>query len=306
MLSGVARNLSTNASTVQVVLARVATLVTVLLLVFLAERMAVLTWLLIPEPDVAAPELAGESTGLSQTAQTDARKYNNIASMHLFGERRVAPEKPKEVVKEPEVVPETKLQLTLKGVYHTEDTQWARAIIAGRENREDIYAIGDSMPGGVTLEGIETKRVVLSRQGKFEALSFPEGKKLQGVEVLPNSLEPVSRSTQPGQSVDVAALAERYRTAVASDPTALADIAQVQPFIEQGTFRGFRLRPGRKRSLLRQLGLRSGDVVTSVNGMPLNSMSQAMDSLRTLGQASEINVIVLRDGIEVPFSFRLN
>jgi general secretion pathway protein C len=306
MLSGVARNLSTNPSAVQKALARVATLVTVLLLVFLAERLAALTWLLIPQPEVVAPEFASGLAVATGTSQSGVRSYQNIASMHLFGERRVAPEKPKEVVKAPEVVPETKLQLTLKGVYHTANNKLARAIIAGRDSREDIYAIGDSMPGGVTLEGIEPKRVVLSRQGKFEALSFPEDKQLGGVEVLPAPPEPLSSSTQPEQSVDVVALAERYRNAVESDPTALADIAQVQPFIEQGTFRGFRLRPGRKRNLLRQLGLRSGDVVTSVNGMPLNSMSQAMDSLRTLGQASEINVVVLRDGIEVPFSFRLN
>lgn len=306
MFSDVARNLSSNSSAVQVILARVAGLVTVLLILFLAERMASLTWLLIPEPALPVPEFAGGSVVVSPTAETGAPSYEKIASMHLFGERRIAPEKPKQVVKAPEVVPETKLELTLRGVYHTEDSNLARAIIASRDGREDVYSVGDSMPGGVTLEEIEPKRAVLSREGKFEALSFPEDKQLGGVRVLPDTPEPVSRSAQPAQSVDVVALAERYRTAVESDPTALADIAQVQPFIEQGTFRGFRLRPGRKRNLLRQLGLRSGDVVTSVNGMPLNSMSQAMDSLRTLGRASEINVIVLRDGLEVPFSFRLN
>ena len=90
MLSGVTRNLSTNPSAMQKVLARVAAIVTVLLLVFVAERMAALTWLLIPEPEVAAPALMSGSTVVSQTAQRGVRSYQNIASLHLFGERRVA------------------------------------------------------------------------------------------------------------------------------------------------------------------------------------------------------------------------
>jgi general secretion pathway protein C len=276
------------------------------LVLLLAERLAALTWLLFPEPDLPVPDLPGGVMVTVGAGEDSGRGYREIASWHLFGQLAVKAEKPKEKVEAPENVPETKLQMTLRGVYHTSDLKLARAIVAGRDSREGVYAVGDSLPGGVTLEEIEPRRIVLSRQGRFEALSFPEAKNPGGVQVSLSRRQPVGSSTEPTQSVDVVALAERYRKAVASDPTALADIAQVQPFIEQGTFRGFRLRPGRKRNLLRQLGLRSGDIVTSVNGVPLDSMSQAMDSLRMLGDASQIDLTVLRDGREVPFSFRLN
>jgi general secretion pathway protein C len=91
-----------------------------------------------------------------------------------------------------------------------------------------------------------------------------------------------------------------------NDPTALSDIAQVQPYIELGTFRGFRLRPGRQSNLLRQLGLRPGDVVTSVNGVPLDSMAQAMESLRNFADSDQMDITVQRNGREISYNFQLN
>jgi general secretion pathway protein C len=224
-----------------------------------------------------------------------------LGELHFLGE--VAKEIPtKQLAREvPEEVPETRLQLTLKGTYHSGDADRAVAIIAGPDGREEIYNVGDAMPGNVVLEEIGQLRVVLSRNGRLEALTFPRESAVGAASSVPSS-----RSTQPARRINAAPLVGRYISEAADNPEALLDIAQVEPVIEDGTFQGFRLRPGRKRSMLRRLGLRSGDVVTSINGTVLDNLPRAMELLQGLADATVIDATVLRNGEEIPYTFALN
>ena len=54
--------------------------------------------------------------------------------------------------------------------------------------------------------------------------------------------------------------------------------------------------PGSDAALIGQLGLRSGDVVTSINGAPVDSIARGQQILESLRSASNARVTVLRDG----------
>jgi general secretion pathway protein C len=98
----------------------------------------------------------------------------------------------------------------------------------------------------------------------------------------------------------------RFREAVATQPETLQDLALVDPYIQDGQFLGFRLRPGRDRRLLQQLGLRGGDVITEVNGTRLNDPATGFALLQELVNANQFTVQVLRNGNEIPFTFYAN
>ncbi len=305
MLPAIARLPRADSAALQVWLGRAAALAALLLALLLGDRLAALVWDLVPVPQAPSPQ---SGTGVATTpgvAPSEGVAYQRIAGWHLFGEVAKAPPPPPEVPNEvPDEVPATQLRLSLRGVFHYPDVPRQRAIIASPDGKEDVYSVGDALPGGATLEDIGAQRVVLSRQGRLEALSFPE-------DALAGSMggrSPVvsAPSAETTTLIDAAGLAERYRESMQNDPTALADIAQVQPYIEAGNFRGFRLRPGRQPNLLRQLGLRPGDVVNSVDGVPLDSMAQAMQSMTTLVESDQVDVTILRDGREIPYTFRLN
>ena len=90
-----------------------------------------------------------------------------------------------------------------------------------------------------------------------------------------------------------------------STDRALEDVAFASPYILNGQFLGFRLRPGRDRQLMQQLGLSNGDVITEVNGSRLNNPMQGFAMLRELTRAERISVRVLRNGAEIPLAFSL-
>jgi len=70
----------------------------------------------------------------------------------------------------------------------------------------------------------------------------------------------------------------------------------IEPVLDGGHLTGVRVSAGADATLLSRIGLRAGDVVTAINGSPVNTLArgeQIVDSLRT---ASSARVTVLRDG----------
>lgn len=59
---------------------------------------------------------------------------------------------------------------------------------------------------------------------------------------------------------------------------------------------GFRVNPGRDRKAFEALGLKPGDVVTDINGTVLDDASKGLQVYKALGETTQANVTVLRDG----------
>ena len=65
---------------------------------------------------------------------------------------------------------------------------------------------------------------------------------------------------------------------------------------EGGKMIGYKVRPGRKRELFDQVGLKNDDIVISVNGIEVNEPQKVREVYQALKTASEANLQVLRDG----------
>lgn len=78
---------------------------------------------------------------------------------------------------------------------------------------------------------------------------------------------------------------------------------QLEPAVANGKFGGFRvaaLDPAWKGA-----GIESGDVITRLNGQPIERPEQAMAAFESLRTASEVKVEFLRDGTPANLSFRI-
>jgi general secretion pathway protein C len=73
----------------------------------------------------------------------------------------------------------------------------------------------------------------------------------------------------------------------------------------QGKQRGYRVYPGRNRQAFVQLGLRPGDLVTSINGTPLDDPARGQEIFSTLGASSEARVTVMRNGRQQDLTLNL-
>lgn len=265
--------------------------------------------------------LPGAATGvLSQglnpptTESVQRADVASIGAWRLFGRTEAT----MPVAAAPVPVAVAPLNLRLVGVFFAERRpDKALALIAEGAGLERGYRVGEALPGGARLEQVQRDRVIVSHGTQQEVLNLPrleESQRTPTAEGAPSAepaVEPVQSEIpqeQPSSSreprlIDATAVAARLRGA--SGPQALEDIAFASPYVQEGRFLGFRLRPGRDQQLLQQIGLTSGDVITEVNGHRLDGPMQGLASLRELQHADQIKVRVLRDGAEIPLAFSL-
>jgi general secretion pathway protein C len=309
-------------------LARLTLAINILLVILVAHSFAQFSWRLLPLTSRTLPSSEEPFDNPSPVPLGESKRadYTVIADWHLFG--RV--NEPQSATPSSELqAPETKLNLKLVGIYFTQDDNKALAIIGEGAGEELTYSIGDQLPQSkARLEQILRDRVVLSRHGRLETLSLPI--ETDGNEITPlvNSqpppmegdndapTNPEEAETAPDEqtsnvittpeSIDASPIATHFRHKITTHPQDLQDVALATPYVQDGQFRGFRLRPGRDRELLARLGLRAGDVITAVNGTRLNHFSQGLGVLQQLVSANQVNVQVLRNGAEIPLTFILN
>jgi general secretion pathway protein C len=198
-------------------------------------------------------------------------------------------------------VPETKLNLTLKGVLAAKPMSRASAIIAkGKSGKEDIFSVGDKMPGGILIKEIHPEYVVLERNGSLETLKL---QKISGVAGFARSNN--RRSSSSSRAGSPAAALKEIRADILKNPTSFGDYALPVVVKENGRQIGYRLQPQKKGKLLAELGIQSGDVITQINGIKLDKPQNGISALRKLSTAKNLNIVVKRNGVETPLNISL-
>ena len=276
---------------------QLAKLVNLLLIIWLAWLLARLSWFILPEPEVEPiPQPAVAAAPVQrQQARIDERQ---IASWHLFGV--AGEEKPVKAAPVADA-PETRLKLTLRGLFASDDSAGGRAIIGDPKGKEESYAVGDPVPGGAKLSEIYPDRVILERNGRYETLRLPKDRS----SVSSSAGRTTTGTTTGGSGAGQAAAFTKYRNEVKQNPAAFLNYVRATPARKNGKFIGFRLQAGKKRGALTELGLEPGDIVTSINSVKIDSPAKGMKAMQALGEGESVNVTLLRGGQEVSKSLTL-
>jgi general secretion pathway protein C len=279
--------------------AQAASIVNVLLIVWLAWQLARLTWLLVPgvQHTEAPPPVAPAASGEPGQARVDVRQ---LASWHVFGE--AGNETPVKKAT-PVDAPETRLKLTLSGVFASADPANARAIVGDPRGSEQSYAVGDPLPGGAKLSEIYPDRIILERGSGFETLRLPRE---EGVSSAPRSYS--HRSATHLNSSTSASRVEaftRYRNEIKQNPASFLNYVRATPAKQDGRFIGFALQEGPQAGAFEELGLSPGDIVTGINGVAIESPADGMKAMQALGEGDSVDVTLLRGGQEVSLSLTL-
>jgi general secretion pathway protein C len=264
---------------------RLPPFVSFVLVLAIAERLAALTWVLVPGAALDAPISAPLPTRPPASRASADSDYSATVSAHLFGEAPAAPaEAPSAVVVD---APDTTLSLKLTGVQAYPDSSLGQAIIANGRNQEKAYSVGDTIDdgSGTELHAVFSDRVILSRGGRFETLRLPKEPAAQAA-AAPNSRVALPTPDNSGSLRDI----------ISENASRLTDLIRVVPQVEGGQMIGFRINPARDRERFAALGFQPGDVVTDINGTALNDPSQGLQVFQNLGESTQATVTVIRDG----------
>ncbi|MBS0388448.1 MAG: type II secretion system protein GspC [Proteobacteria bacterium] len=200
-----------------------------------------------------------------------------IVAAHLFGDAAPAVGDGN--------APQTAAQLVLAGVMAVPDPKRGLAIIGPSAAAARLYTVGMAVPGGVRLYSVYPDHVLLERDGAIESLQLP--KKF----VQPAPPPPVVATGPQTPAQRLAALAQ-------GNGALLGGLLRATPVMLGGKLNGFRIYPGSRASMatFNQLGLRANDVVTAVNGTPLDDVNRGNEILQTLSSAATATLTIQRNG----------
>lgn len=261
---------------------------------------AVLAVLIAVELASMAKTLLGASPvkTVQQTAQRAPRHMlaprfdvQGIVAAHLFGMATPGPQ-------DEGSAPQSSANLVLAGTIATQDPKHGVAIISDG-GPSKVYSVGENV-GGASLHSVYLDKVILNRGGTLETLVLPRV-------VQAGASHPVVSRRPIGGSPATAANLENVRRMVQQDPGLLNEVMRtVASYDNQaGKLRGFRIYPGRNRSAFNGLGLRPGDLVTAINGTPLDDPQRGQEIFNTIQSSTSASVTIDRAGKTIDLSLNI-
>jgi len=287
-------------------------IVRLLLVVILSLSLARLFWLLFPTPAVPAATVAIPTALGPVDSASGSVNIAELKSLAVFG-RADAPKQDQPAAIDNKVV-DTNLNLTLVGVMESSDENSARAIISSGD-KQDVYAVNAPLPVGnnVTLSKVMIDRVIINNNGQYESLwlyqNDPNAPKTapaaqavsysQPIAVQPaEQLAGRNNSTygpEVGPSRDPRTSNERSSDpALAEVSRNLADVVSMSIHRENGQVMGYKIRPGRDAERFRAAGLQADDIVTAINGTPLNNPAKIMEIYKNMGNTTSASLEIKR------------
>lgn len=267
-------------------------------LIWACQSLAKLFWLVIPTPVTPREQLTpiAPITGIGGKTPLS---IEGLFAAHLFGNLTAEQAAKQQQEAAANVNQTTQLDLKLQGIIFgsTPESSWA---IIGDADNQQLFKVGDAVPPaqGVTLEKVENLRVILNNNGKQEALwLYDENATMPAAQAA----APAAPEAAPPGVQQAVVTPEQIQSA-----SSIGDVVRFMVATEGGRMIGYKVRPGRKRELFDQVGLKNDDIVISVNGIEVNEPQKVREVYQALKTATEANLQVLRDGSTQSIQIRMS
>jgi len=181
-------------------------------------------------------------------------------------------------------VPPTSLSLRLYGIRYSNSGQLDAAILGFDPNNQRIYKTNEVIADNIILEFIEPERVVISRGGIRESVTFDSDTALS-----PEITKVLANSSKGIKVEDI-------------NSSALSQMISFQPYFSNGTLKGYQIYPRNQSKLFDSSGLKSGDVLVAVNGLDIKDPSV----LKELSVFGQVKLNLIRDDDDLSIIVKLN
>ena len=269
------------------------------------------------EQDQAAPQgpaLAPSKPAEKTPPRAPLSRYHAIAERNLF-RIDTGGQSPAEPAIDIEALKETQLKLKLWGTVSGQGPEVYAVIEDSQSRRQNLYRVGDAVQSAV-LKMILREKVVLEVEGRDEILQMQEVPGGQGpaARQMPEGLGDVGPDLRAGLPPPTAPTAPRPQTirlrpamlqsmlGQTEDP--LKDLT-LQPHQSEAGADGVALTGIQPRSVFRRLGLRDGDVITSIDGEPVRSAEQLSVIFERLTSGTGLSLELNRRGRPTTLNFQV-
>jgi general secretion pathway protein C len=186
--------------------------------------------------------------------------------------------------------------IVLKGTI-TGPSEIARAIIE-ESNAQKLYRIGDTLKGA-TLIAIFRNKVIMDVNGQQKMLVIEEAKSGPG---LASRAGRTNRNPRfpVGNSVAGAGVPDAMK-----NMDQLLGSARVVPYYRGGQPYGFRVSDVAEGAKVYEYGVRTGDIIKSINGVPIRTPQDALNAYQELQSNTNVQMEIERQGATTTVSVPL-
>ena len=226
------------------------------------------------------------------TANRPLSYYRTIIERNLFNTKTGVDRQPEKL--DLETLKPTDLKLKLLGTV-AGDKKDAYAVIeeAGGKN-QDLYRIGDTIQSA-SVKAILREKVILHVNGEDEILEIEkDADSSKGAKYSEKSYKNTS-NRQDDASENITLKRAQIESA-GEDINTLMKQVRIRPHFTNGEPDGLRLTGIRPNSIFYRMGLKSGDVITGVDGKTIVSVDDALKLYQSLQSSSNVKVELKRMG----------
>ncbi len=268
---------------------------------FIADLFSLLFEKYIPSPPVSPLSMRSRSMVMSSPMD-----YEIIYSRNLFSSKS---EKPKgnEVDLESDPIP-TSLPLQLIGTVIFQNPSRSLAALQDKSDNK-VYPVrmNDEVTGKLQVLSVEARKVIfINLQTKRkEYIDIPEDNSMKismNNRAAPANSKPGGGNISQVEENKFIVKRAELDTQMANFNTLITQ-ARAVPEMKGGQMIGFRLMQIQPGSFYEKIGLKLGDIITSVNGEKITDAAKALTILQELKHMNSLDLGTLRNGREVNLNY---
>jgi general secretion pathway protein C len=190
--------------------------------------------------------------------------------------------------------------LQLKGTLFTESLSPLAIIENTRNGQIMMYELGDDVEG-LRIARILRGEIVLMLKGQEYKLTFPDG----GVSQLGARLDVNEKWYNIVKQGDVITTDKATITGAILRARDIMRNLKAGPYAEGGKNTGIAINAINEEGVLKEIGIKQGDIIKTVNGLTLNSPYQIFNAYRKLKDKDELKVEISRKGNPLTLTYRV-
>ena len=276
-MTAAARSAKPRSGALERVVRRMAEIALVVVIAVIAARAI---WFVVYGPEAWRADIAPEGAPTLAAASGEV-EWSALSRLNLFAARGLAPVEA--------ALPETRLNLTLRGVRRGANAASGSAVIEAPGQGQRTIPVGGEISDGVALAEVHEDRVVIDRRGVREKLFLrQETTERRATRLIRPAGDPAASAAGTPNT--------------AAPQTAAAPLPEDWPedWIEALRLRrveaGFEITAPSGAAVLDRLSLNTGDVITEIDGRSIARGRNALDLLEDLQDADSALLTLSRDG----------
>ncbi|WP_245834741.1 type II secretion system protein GspC [Vibrio salilacus] len=261
---------------------RVSYAVMLLLLAMCAWIAGQMIWQPWSQPVISSWQPAKVTLVGNQSSRLD---ISQLLNSNIFGQYQNSVP----VIKQPKVqdAPKSRLNVVLVGIVTSTEANKNLAVIANR-GQQATYGLDEVIEGTrAKLIQVQTDRVIIDNSGRNETIM------LEGLKYSRPTAPVAQPITHRQISTDTL---EQIQEEIRQDPKQIFQYVRMSQIKQDETVVGYRLTPGKDQALFESVGLISGDIALSINGLDLTNSGVMGEIFQSLSELTELTLTVERDG----------